>query len=535
MNFNMMYKRILIGSAVVILLSGIWLGRAAWASEQEQMPEGDILIIYNDGAEKNTLEAVNDMVELLTYQGVKVTYGPVSRCLASMDRFSYVICYDLTKYPGGFSKKLKQYEDSIWRNKERSHILFVGNEYLKAYLEDTGRSGDYEVLASSTGVIRYTFDGLNERTGMVKEECFVFLKSFGYQNGSLTVNGKTRYFCATNGVITHIPVTNLSDNLIRAAFIKELAQWKWPFHGSPNEFAQYIVINKVYPYEDPGKLLEVVKLLAHKKTPFVISVMPLYVHGDYPAMVHFCEVLRYAQANGGAVIINAPINQMISFDKDIVLEYLQQSLELYNKNGVYPLALQVPRNWMVQEDTIEIMSHFKTIFTSEEEDSYMKPSNMRTNLVYEDGHQWVGTAIALDDFKTSYLSTYSTAVMISMEDHIKAIREKVEACRRSSVSLKSLWDMEHSYWLEKSSMTYKNNDLLLNGKKMDLTFVPSTYNEKYDYHRNMLQRFSKDLTSQNRKLVILVGITSVLFLIFIFLARYNNRRNYFFQDEENEQ
>ncbi|MFT4006921.1 MAG: hypothetical protein QM683_15320, partial [Lacrimispora sp.] len=184
------------------------------------------------------------------------------------------------------------------------------------------------------------------------------------------------------------------------------------------------------------------------------------------------------------------------------------------------------------EDAVEIMSQNKTIFTSEEKDSYIKRSDMQDNLVYKDGHQWVGTAAALDDMGTSYVSAYSSAVLISLETDLADIRKMIQACKASSIPLKSLWDMEHSYWTEKNLMTYKNQNLMLDDKKMDLSFISSTYEEKYNYHRNMLQRFSRDLTSQNRKLIVAVGITSILFLLFIFLARYRNRRNYFLSGEK---
>ena len=81
-------------------------------------------------------------------------------------------------------------------------------------------------------------------------------------------------------------------------------------------------------------------------------------------------------------------------------------------------------------------------------------------------------------------------------------------------------------------MNYKNGNLILNDKKIDLSFTPSVYAEQYDYHRNMLQRFSRDLTSQNSKLIFMVGITSVIFLFLILWARYNNRKRYFFTSEE---
>lgn len=521
MSCSMMCKRFLFLFGI-FLFTGFLSGISARAAEEGTAREGDILVIYNDGAGERGMEQVEDVVELLTYQSFKVSYVPASESMEAMDGFSYIICYDLTRYPEDFFKSLKQYE-----NAKSSHLLFVGNECLKNYLDYSGRSGAYETAGSSTGKLQYSFDGLDRWAGIVKEDSFVFLKNSSYRNGTITVNDKEGYYCGGEGAITHIPVTDISSGLARAAFIKETAQWKWPYKGSPNIFAQYIVIHKVYPYEDPDKLLEVVKLLVNDKTPFVISVMPIYVNGDYPAMEHFCEILRYAQANGGAVIINAPINQIASFDKAVVMDYLAQALEVYSKHGVYPLALEVPRNWMFNKDAVEIMSHFRTIFTSEEKDSYIKRSDMKDNLVYKDGHQWVGTAAALDDMGTSYVSAYSSAVPISMETDMAEIRKMIQACKASFIPLKSLWDMEHSYWTEKELMTYKNQSLMLNDKKMDLSFIPSTYEEKYNYHRNMLQRFSRDLTSQNRKLIVAVGITSFLFLLFIFLARYRNRRNYF--------
>jgi hypothetical protein len=178
------------------------------------------------------------------------------------------------------------------------------------------------------------------------------------------------------------------------------------------------------------------------------------------------------------------------------------------------------------------MRRFKTIFTSEERDTYIEQAELSGNLAYRDGHAWVGPSVALDDLGTSYLSVYSSAVPVSMNSEIADIKEVIEACRKSPIPLKSLWDMEHSFWTEKNLMSYKNGNLILDNKKIDLSFVPGTYDEDYKYRRNMLQRFSRDLTSQSRKLIILVAVTSALFIIFIFLARRINRRKYFLRERK---
>ena len=531
MSCNTMYKKILFCG--LLILTGIFRLTYALAAEKKEIPEGEILVVYSDGAEDNTLEKVDDIIEILTYQNFKVSYGTASECVTELNKFAYILCYDLKNYSSEFLSSLETYEDTALRQngQQSGHILFVGNECIREYYDSTGRSGDYVTVNSSVGKIEYSFDGLTAREGMVKEDFFLFLKDIsGYKNGSITVNQTRGYFCARDGAITHIPAADMNDNLFLAAFIKEAALWKWPYKGTPFVYAQYIVIDKVYPYQDPAKLLEVVKLFVEQQTPFVLSVMPIYVNGDYPAMEQFCEVLRYAQANGGGIIINAPINQMTVFDKKTVQEYLNMALEVYLGHGVYPLALKVPRNWMFNEDTVDIMRRFKTIFTSEVRDTYIEQTEMSGNLVYKDGHAWVGTAVALDDLGTSYLSVYSSAVPVSMNSEIADIKEIIEACRKSPIPLKSLWDMEHSSWTEKNLMSYKNGNLLLDNKKMDLSYVPGTYDENYNYKRYMLQRFSRDLTSQSRKLIILVAVTSALFVIFIFLARRINRRKYFLKE-----
>ncbi|WP_143322149.1 DUF2334 domain-containing protein [Clostridium sp. HBUAS56010] len=530
----MMFRRTLFA---ILLILGLELGivSQAWALEAGEPAPEDVLLIYSDGSGEKVLSQVHILVEILTYQNMKVSYGTASECRNSMKDFSYIICYDLTTYPKDFMETMKQYEaGAAGGTRYQPHVLFVGNLFLKAYFDETERSDEYEVQNFSTGKLSDSFDGLSVKEGLVKEPCYLFLKGAQRQSGSLIVNEREKYVFGELGVIAHIPVTQLSDRLIKAVFMKELAQWKWPYRGNPPIYPQYLLIDRVYPYEDPERLLEVVKIFTRKKIPFAISVMPLYVHGEYPAMTRFCEILRYAQANGGAVIIHVPNNQMSPFDKTLMLQYLSQAMEVYKKQDIYPLALQVPRNWMFNRDAIEVMSHFKTIVTYDGEDSYLEPSEMNTNEVYRDGHQWIGSGAELDDSGVSSTSSYSTAVRINLHSDEKEILKAISASRSSPIPLKSLWDMEHSFWTEKDLMQYDGQSLMLNGKKKDLSYVPSTFPETYDYHRNMLERFSRDLSSQNRTLILLVGITSVLFVIFIALARYRNRKNYFFQNQGEE-
>lgn len=530
----MTFKKII--SAVFMIFAFSVSAIQVNAVDKGSIPVGDILIVYSDGANEETMESVREIVKILTYQSFQVSFASATECTEELNKFSHIICYKLEKYPKAFLEKLNTFEKQGENSNEEESpkIMFVGNTCMKDYFDLTNRKSEYITNKNKVSSITYFFSDFESKKSLGEETFFLFLKdTSSYRSGEIMIGDTEGYFCATSGIITHIPVTDLNNELIKAAFTKEVAQWKWPYNGEPHIYAQYMVINMVYPFEDPEKLLDIVNLMILEEEPFVISVMPVYTNGNYPAMQRFCEVLRYAQANGGTIIMHSPINQMVNLDKDLMNEYITLALNIYISQGVYPMALQVPSDWMFNEDTIEIMAHFKTVFTTDEGDSYLEASTeMNTNTIYKDGHQWVSSAIKLDDAGTSHLRVSSTAVYINMQEDIEKIEEKILACQQSFVPLKSLWDVEHSFWTDEDILTYKNHMIILDGEVIKMDFEPTVYEENFKYNRNVLKRFSKDLTTENRKLVIAVSVISCLFLLFILIARYNNRKRFFIDKDD---
>lgn len=533
------------GVFAIICFTFLFLFSGKAQAKVDSLPAGDILIIYSDGASKDDMINVRSIVEYFTYQRFQVTYASASACLNQLENFNSIVCYKVERYPEELIKELKNREEkgnSILRKREGIknssgqndiRLLFVGNELFQNYLNETGRNDSYMDSMKQTGKLKYYFSDFESKEALVKEDNFLFLSgNLDYKEGSLEVEGVKGYFCAKVGALYHIPITDLNNNLIKAAFIKEAAKWKWPYNGEPTTYAQYIVLNKVYPFLDTQKLLEIVTYLIEKQEPFVISVMPVFHHGDYPSMQRFCEVLRFAQANGGTIILHSPINQMPDFDTEIVNEYITTAIRIYMEQGVYPMGIEVPRNWMFNKDTIEIMSRFRTVLVSQEEDSLIQSEDVSTNLVYKDGHQWIAPVVTLDDSGISYLKTNSFAVNFDITKDMEKIKEKINACITSFVPLKSLWDIEHSFWTDEDIMNYKNQIILINGKRVEKDFVATKYDENFLYNRNTLQRYSKDLSNVNKRLVIAVAIVSFLFLTFIFTARHRNKQTFFIKKEK---
>lgn len=524
MNYNMMYKvKYFLPLLICILCVSLTPAYAKEVSSNETEPKGDVLIIYSDSASAQEIEAVSDMVEILTYQAFQVAFAEASDSLDMIEHFDHIICYHMERYPQDII--------SLLQSKRDTEILFIGNTLIRDYIDsdNNGAGTDYIESEVNVGKITYFFDELSSKEGLSNEDGFLFLEGeLDYQSGTLLVDEIEGYVVASKDHITHMAVSDMSDTLVKAIFSREVAMWKWPYSGNPHVYAQYIVLNEVYPFVEPEKLLSVVELMVDAHEPFVISVMPVYLNGEYPAMQRFCEILRYAQDNGGTIIIHVPINQDTKIDADTMNEYLTIALNYYMEQGVYPMALQAPSEWMYDDDAMNVIGRFSTIFTTDEEDPLVEfPVDVHTNKVYKDGHQWVGPAIALDASGVSYTKVYSTAVYIDISEDVDTITNKINACRASFVPLKSLWDVAHSFWTDDAIMNYKNKIILVNNERVEYTYEPAEYEENYDYHRNMLKRFSKDLSSENSKLLVAVMIVSTLFVFFILLARYYNRRRFF--------
>ncbi len=525
MSYSMMFKKSFI--LLLLLLIPAWSVNAQ-AKEEKHLPDGEVLIVYADDASEDVIENVYRIVEMLTYEGVETVFAPAARCAGRLSYYDTVIFYELKNYHSELIGEM----NGIEKKSGNQRFLFIGNHFLKEYLNRTGRSDEYTVCEGEAGTLTYDFGEQNRKQSLVTFEELLFLKGdHTYAAGCLQTGMKEGYFFADWNKLAHTPVSDLSNPLVLSAFTKEFSIWKQK-DREVEEYAQYIVFDKVYPFQNPEKLFGLIKEMTRNKIPFVISVMPIYIHGDYPAMQHFCEVLRFAQDNGGVIILHAPVNQMEEFDVDMVNESLSLAARIYMEHGVYPMGLQVPENWMTNSSTAEVMSRFQTILVSEETDGQLEADwkEAECNLANRYDHQWIAPAISLNDKGIGCLTTYSTAVYLDINEDLEQLEQRIDACENSFVPVKNLWEISHSLYTNTDTISYQNGKIYLNGKQVDKAFVPTQYEEDFAYNRNQLQRFSRDLTRENHKLLTAVVLVTVLFVIFIIIARRNNRSRFFYDD-----
>ena len=158
--------------------------------------------------------------------------------------------------------------------------------------------------------------------------------------GQIFVGAQAFPLCQTAGNITHLAYFDPSQEA-QCAFLSTLLQtWLWPYKNSPTAYGQYLVLDRVYPFADPERLLSLVEMLETENVPYVLCVMPIYANADYPAMKRFCEVLRYAQSRGAGIVMHVPQVTLVNVTVEDLQENIANAYSAYSRYGVYPLAIE---------------------------------------------------------------------------------------------------------------------------------------------------------------------------------------------------
>lgn len=520
----MMYKRVLAFLLLLILAAG-FLPVKAKASSSEYK-DAEILIVYNNNPTKDEIEGIQTIVKILTYLQHSTVFLTMDESIEVLEHYDNVICYGLHGDLGRFMELLAKMDHNV---------LLMGSEGVEDYVKSQGYPLRFRSIPSAIATVKYRFSETNEFDALISKQDIILLDGeLTYQNGSISVKEEEAGLYSGYHDFLYLPISDMTEALIQASFIKEVAQWLWPYKGEPHAYAQYIVLDEVYPFTPPEKLLEIVDYLIKYRLPFVISVMPIYQNGEYPAMQRFCDVLRYAQANGGAIIMHAPT---IIKDKDNVTQiqkYLTIGTEAYTNLGVYPLGIEVPENHMFEETSRILLQRYSTVFFYQDQDEVALNLEEQFNIIYKDGHKMVGPAIGLVQTGESMTKVHATAMYLDIYEGFEAIKKKIDTSIQSNIPLKSLWDTDCTVYADGLYFYTEQGQLYVNDKKTDIAYEPVQYDDNFDYQSTVFHWIAKDLKGLNRKLIIFVLIASVVFIGFIIKARKLNRDKFLLPKEGGE-
>jgi hypothetical protein len=501
-----------------------WKPTESNTEEQETLPDGNgqILLLYAKTPTEQQTKNIAVIADAATALGYSLDFGTWAQCTDVLNKYSFVICYDLDAPDDAFWTRLVAYTGKLF--------VLGGEEPTRFWTTKVGAFNGTEQSGAFSGHASYSFTSNNTEesfTALTDAKHLLFFTESEYENGSFyTNNNEAPLFVQADG-IRYCPLTDFTDEVLHAAFIQELNNWLWQYLDMPTSYPQYLVLDAVYPFMPTDQLMERVDACIEASMPFVISVMPIFQNAEYPAMQQFCEVLRYAQANQGAVILHAPLSNTGTFDRETLQELLTTATEAYTTWGVYPLGIEVPQSWTQDEEMLELLKRYRTVFVYDDGTEPTIDLSTHKNLLYYNYHQLILPLLALDDTGLSYLSNYSSALYIDSLSDMDELSTQLERMKNSRVPLKSLWSLSHSVWCDNFYLSYTGDTLTVNGVEQDLRYTPEMPIEDFDYNRDILYRITVSLEKQNKGVIVFACGTALLFLCFILYARIVNRRRFF--------
>ena len=519
MSFSTTCKALCLCLALLALIMPSACAQADLPAEQAR-----VLLVYDAANGAMHAQDVEHMSTMMTAMIKSLSFGDIREFADSLSQYEYVICYRLEEIGEQEMAAIQAYQ---------GNLLIMGSDFMKRYLLGKGEDGLIEEESSfDRGVLRFAFSPEDTFEEIVRTENIARFVSQDGDRGTITVGDWEVPFFSRVGSVRFTPVTSLSANLARAALMQELTYWMWPYLDSPPDYGQYLVLDAIYPFMDARMLLDRVDALIEEGIPYVLSVMPIYRNSSYPAMVQFCQVLQYAQKNGGFVVLHAPIVQTPAEDAEEMYDVLTQALLAYTDNGVYPLGIQAPLRWTNDDFYLSILRRYRTVFIYDDGEDSTFALDAGHNRLYDNHHQLVMPAIPLDGSGASPTTCYSSAIYLDAYTTApQEIHELVSAMKGRRVPFQSLWDLNHAVWANDTYLRYESGMLYQNDTPLQLVYEPVEYDERHDYSRGVLSRITISLQRQNRLLTAVTAIVVALFASFMIYLRRANRKSFFFDEE----
>lgn len=495
-----------------LLLAAALLLPGRYAFAEGTAPSADVLVIYPAEAEGRG-ESLAGIAQVVFSLGLSADYRRSDRV-----------------------GSLSGWENVIWcgiipdRMPPRALSAYSGRLLLLGAADGLE---DFGVKSSATeqaviGVASYTFEDGKRFQSSVPINAPGFSDRAGSTAGSLEFQGGQVPLATSLGSVRYVALTDYSTEFAKAVLAEEMSRWLWPYESAMHTYAQYLVLDEVYPFTDPERLWGVVKRLTELRMDYIISVMPIYEHADYPAMRQFCEILRYAQANGGTVILHAPITQNTLLP-DQLAQRLTDATRSYLDNDVYPIALEIPSEWLFRPELIDLLGRYRTLFFSDMDAfSHYSPARFGSTEYFRKGFRQIVPTLRLEDSDSPHQARFSSSSILRLDELTdEELYAAIDTIKNAPFPVQSLWEMDQAVYLNGGgTILWDGHTLRVDGKESSRSFEPGEPVENYNYKRDIYYRFVADLSNQNYLLIGLSAETVLIFMLLVLRARRQMHRRF---------
>lgn len=290
----------------------------------------------------------------------------------------------------------------------------------------------------------------------------------------------------------------------------------------------YLYLDNVTPLNDLNDLIDEIDYLKSIGIKFFIEVSSIFINEDLEAMVRFSECLRYAQANGGKVILKSPIisedvTNINLIQKQVITERTKDSYENYIKYLIYPVGMSIYEDSIYNEGFKNILESTDSLFLNAKDKINIDVDNYMIKA-----YKNIIQKITLEDYLISPKTNIKNAITIESKCTLNEFKRNINKILNKEIIITDCRNFK-SYMKFQNQVDNNLKGIFLNNKDVTQNrFISkeeyeSNFNNNYD-KENIIK---KDLAFTNMRLEIVSGTAIIIFLIILVISKNIERKRFF--------
>lgn len=288
---------------------------------------------------------------------------------------------------------------------------------------------------------------------------------------------------------------------------------------------KFLMINNVNPFINLNDLVAKIKYLNEQGIPFILNTIPVFENPNFDAMKRFTEVLRYAQASGGYIVLSCPYIENENATSEEIFNPMEEGYKNYINYLVYPIAISMPRYLLYRNDMKQYVEKSNTIFI---ENSNVGMINFGfenatfKNVINQIQYKEI-------DYKNINSNLGNIAITIENSTSLNEFKEDVQNLINNGIFFNSPTILDSNININGVDVTCSNRGLYSNNKDVQQnTYIPNKDLEKGNTS-NQVSTDNKqiNISKISNKVMLLAFIACVLFIIITILSRRIDKRKYF--------
>ncbi|MGL4876284.1 MAG: DUF2334 domain-containing protein [Clostridium sp.] len=288
---------------------------------------------------------------------------------------------------------------------------------------------------------------------------------------------------------------------------------------------KFLMIDNVTPFMNFNDLVSKIKYLNKNGIPFIINTIPVFENPTFKTMQNFTEVLRYAQASGGYIVMSTPYINQGMVESHAIFNAMEDGYKNYVNYLVYPIGFELQSYLLYNEGLKSDLEKSNTIFIkrTDVDMSWIKKYEDPTfkNVVEEITYNG----------KTSTIKNMNGNIAITLDGDEKnnIFEEQVQELINSGIFFDSPRTLNTKIEVMGNKIQCGEQGVYLNGNYVQQnTYISNKELFKKDNDKESAKdKNNINISGASERLAFFAIIVCIIFIIIVILSKRIDRKKYF--------